>query len=87
VLEALVARGVNDVLVEGGAKLNAGLLRAGLVDRVSAFLAPKLFGEGGPSGFGPLEVDDPSQAIHLEDMQVTQIGEDWLFQGRPARKS
>ncbi|HVA24846.1 MAG TPA: bifunctional diaminohydroxyphosphoribosylaminopyrimidine deaminase/5-amino-6-(5-phosphoribosylamino)uracil reductase RibD [Chloroflexota bacterium] len=84
VLRHLAERGVNDVLVEGGAQLNAALLRAGLVDRVSAFVAPKLFGGCAPGGFGELGVLDPSQAIGLEDLSVEQVGEDWLFRGRPA---
>jgi riboflavin biosynthesis protein RibD len=82
-LRYLANHGINDVLVEGGAYLNASLLRAGLVDRVSAFVAPKLFGGSGPSGFGDLSVCDPSGAIRLEQLTVEQIGEDWLFRGRP----
>ncbi|HEY8691226.1 MAG TPA: bifunctional diaminohydroxyphosphoribosylaminopyrimidine deaminase/5-amino-6-(5-phosphoribosylamino)uracil reductase RibD [Chloroflexota bacterium] len=84
VLRHLAERGVNDVLVEGGGQLNASLLRAGLVDRVSAFVAPKLFGGCAPGGFGELGVRDPSQAIYLEDLHVEQVGEDWLFRGRPS---
>ncbi|MFI5266377.1 MAG: bifunctional diaminohydroxyphosphoribosylaminopyrimidine deaminase/5-amino-6-(5-phosphoribosylamino)uracil reductase RibD [Chloroflexota bacterium] len=84
VVRNLAERGINDVLVEGGAQLNAGLLRAGLVDRVSAFVAPKLFGGCAPGGFGDLGVLDPSEAIHLEDLSVEQVGEDWLFRGRPS---
>ena len=85
VLHRLAERGVNDMLVEGGAQLNAALLRAGLVDRVSAFIAPKLFGGSGPSGFGELGVDDPEEAVKLKDLEVQRIGEDWLFQGKPVR--
>lgn len=82
-LRHLTSRGVNDVLVEGGSQLNAGLLRAGLVDRVSAFVAPKLFGGCAPGAFGDLGVLDPGQAIRLQDLSVEQVGDDWLFRGRP----
>jgi diaminohydroxyphosphoribosylaminopyrimidine deaminase/5-amino-6-(5-phosphoribosylamino)uracil reductase len=82
-LKSLAGRGVNDILVEGGATLNAALLRAGLVDRVSAFVAPKLFGGCAPGGFGELGVLDPGQAIGLEELTVEQVGGDWLFRGRP----
>ncbi|HLQ33564.1 MAG TPA: bifunctional diaminohydroxyphosphoribosylaminopyrimidine deaminase/5-amino-6-(5-phosphoribosylamino)uracil reductase RibD [Chloroflexota bacterium] len=85
VLRRLADRGVNDVLVEGGARLNATLLNAGLVDRVSSFIAPKLFGGDAPSGFADLGVLDPNEAIRLENLEVSQVGDDWLFQGRPAR--
>jgi diaminohydroxyphosphoribosylaminopyrimidine deaminase/5-amino-6-(5-phosphoribosylamino)uracil reductase len=85
VLENLAQRGVNDVLVEGGARLNAGLLQAGLVDRVSAFVAPKIVGGDAPGGFGELGITDPNAALRLEDLEVQQIGQDWLFRGRPVR--
>ncbi|MGH2470740.1 MAG: bifunctional diaminohydroxyphosphoribosylaminopyrimidine deaminase/5-amino-6-(5-phosphoribosylamino)uracil reductase RibD, partial [Chloroflexota bacterium] len=83
VLAELARRGVNDVLVEGGAGLNATLLRAGLVDRLSIFVAAKLFGGKGLPGIGDLGVEDPAQGLALRDVRVTQVGEDWLFQGRP----
>jgi diaminohydroxyphosphoribosylaminopyrimidine deaminase/5-amino-6-(5-phosphoribosylamino)uracil reductase len=85
VLESLAQRGVNDVLVEGGARLNACLLRAGLVDRVSAFVAPKIVGGDAPSGFGELGITDPNAALRVEDLEVQEIGQDWLFRGRPVR--
>ena len=83
VLRRLAERGVNDVLVEGGGQLNAGLLRASLVDRLSVFVAPKLFGGCAPGAFGDLGVLDPGQAVRLDDMSVEQVGQDWLFRGRP----
>ncbi|MDE3074844.1 MAG: bifunctional diaminohydroxyphosphoribosylaminopyrimidine deaminase/5-amino-6-(5-phosphoribosylamino)uracil reductase RibD [Chloroflexota bacterium] len=81
-LRWLAKRGINDVLVEGGAKLNAALLRAGLVDRLSVFVAPKLFGGAeAPGGFGELGVEDPALALQLQHVEVTQVGVDWLFRG------
>ncbi|MBV8083934.1 MAG: bifunctional diaminohydroxyphosphoribosylaminopyrimidine deaminase/5-amino-6-(5-phosphoribosylamino)uracil reductase RibD [Chloroflexi bacterium] len=79
----LANRGCNDVLVEGGGQLNAGLLRASLVDRLSVFISPKVFGGDAPGGFGELGVNDPAQALKLHDLEVTCVGDDWLFQGRP----
>jgi len=54
-LQALAARGVTRVLVEGGSMLAAGLSRAGLVDEVVWFRAPRVIGgDGVPAiaGFG-----------------------------------
>ena len=42
----LGARGLTGVLIEGGGRTTSGFLRAGLVDRIELFLAPKLFGAG-----------------------------------------
>jgi diaminohydroxyphosphoribosylaminopyrimidine deaminase / 5-amino-6-(5-phosphoribosylamino)uracil reductase len=52
-LSALARRGVTRVLAEGGAGLAAGLLRAGLVDRLAWFHAPGVMGaEGLPAAEG-----------------------------------
>ena len=49
-LAAMVAdlgrRGINELHVEAGHKLNASLLRAGLVDELLVYLAPVLLGDG-----------------------------------------
>ena len=45
-LARLAARGVSDVLLEGGPTVAAAFVRAGLVDEVLAYLAPALLGAG-----------------------------------------
>jgi 2,5-diamino-6-(ribosylamino)-4(3H)-pyrimidinone 5'-phosphate reductase len=44
VMQTLNELGVKRLMVEGGATLNFELLRLGLVDEVSAFIAPMIFG-------------------------------------------
>jgi len=44
-LQELGRRGYNEVLVEAGAKLNASLLREGLVDELLIYQAPVLLGD------------------------------------------
>ncbi len=51
VLAALWDRGVRSVLCEGGGQLGSALLAGGHVNRLYAFLAPRLFGEPGVAGF------------------------------------
>jgi len=58
-MQALGAAGLTRVLVEGGAQIAGGLLRAGLVDRIAWFHAPAVMGgDGWPAaqafGTGPL---------------------------------
>ena len=48
-LDALSARGVRRILLEGGPTLAGSFLAEGLVDRVIAYLAPVLIGGGGRS--------------------------------------
>lgn len=45
-LRLLAERGVNELHVEAGHKLNGSLLREGLVDELLLYLAPKLLGPG-----------------------------------------
>jgi diaminohydroxyphosphoribosylaminopyrimidine deaminase/5-amino-6-(5-phosphoribosylamino)uracil reductase len=84
-LAKLARRGVTHLLVEGGARVHARFLAAGLVDRVAVFVAPKLVGADGVplfAGSGPARMAD---AIRLADVEVARLGEDVLVQGRPVR--
>jgi diaminohydroxyphosphoribosylaminopyrimidine deaminase / 5-amino-6-(5-phosphoribosylamino)uracil reductase len=71
-------RGWNNVLIEGGANLAGSALAAGIVDRVSFFIAPKIFGAGLPA-------IDASHAPELTDFTARQVGNDWLLEARPAQ--
>ena len=51
-LKLLGRRGLNHLLVEGGATLLGGLAAQGLIDEIQAFIAPKLV--GGAAAPGPL---------------------------------
>jgi diaminohydroxyphosphoribosylaminopyrimidine deaminase / 5-amino-6-(5-phosphoribosylamino)uracil reductase len=74
-LEALHGRGVRSVLLEGGPTLAGAFLRARLVDRVVAYVAPKLLGAG-PGALGPAGVSTIGAAIDLDVRDVTQVGSD-----------
>jgi diaminohydroxyphosphoribosylaminopyrimidine deaminase / 5-amino-6-(5-phosphoribosylamino)uracil reductase len=74
-LQDLAQRGVNELHVEAGHKLNGSLLREGLVDELLVYLAPLLIGQGQPmSAFGPLS--DLSDALPLQFHDVAPIGPD-----------
>lgn len=75
VLSALYARGVRGALLEGGPTLAGAFLRAGLVDEIVAYLAPKLLGAG-PAALGDAGVHSIAGAIDLEITDVTRIGPD-----------
>ena len=74
-LDSLGARGVNELHVEAGHKLNASLLRAGLVDELLVYLAPKLIGLGREmAAFGPLE--SLTDALQFHFLDFARVGED-----------
>lgn len=75
-LAALAARGVTRVLAEGGAGLAAGLLRAGLVDRLVWFHAPGVMGAEGQPSAGPMGVAVLSAMPRFRRVATEVVGED-----------
>ncbi len=81
-LSDLAQRGINELHVEAGHKLNASLLREGLVDELLVYLAPKLLGIGREmAAFGPLST--LADALEFEFTQVDRIGADLRILARP----
>lgn len=81
-LADLAARGVNELHVEAGRKLNGSFVREGLVDEYLLYIAPKLLGTGlDIASFGPL--DDLAGAVTLRFDQVDRIGDDLRVLARP----
>jgi diaminohydroxyphosphoribosylaminopyrimidine deaminase/5-amino-6-(5-phosphoribosylamino)uracil reductase len=84
-LRRLGRRGVTTLLVEGGGEVAASLLRAGLVDRLLLFVAPRIAG-GGISwmpGEGPARM---AGALAVRDLEVRRVGADLLLSCRPVPK-
>lgn len=81
-LRDLARRGINELHVEAGHKLNGSLLRAGLVDEVLLYQAPRLIGPGREiAALDPLARLD--QAMALEYLDVQRIGPDLRIVARP----
>ena len=82
-LADLAAREVNELHVEAGHKLNGSLLRAGLVDELLVYLAPKWLGAGtGMSNFGPLT--QLADGVVLQFRSIDPLGEDLRLLARVA---
>jgi diaminohydroxyphosphoribosylaminopyrimidine deaminase/5-amino-6-(5-phosphoribosylamino)uracil reductase len=79
-LQYLGERKITSVLVEGGATLNATLLRRRLVDKVLFFIAPKIIGGDGLSVIGTCGIESMEQVMRLRDSRGRSIGEDFLVQ-------
>ena len=77
-LEALAARGLTRVLVEGGGRLAAALLRAGLVDRIEWFRAPGAIGGDGIPALAALGVDRARDMARFVRIASAPAGEDVL---------
>jgi diaminohydroxyphosphoribosylaminopyrimidine deaminase/5-amino-6-(5-phosphoribosylamino)uracil reductase len=74
----LGARGLTHVLVEGGGRVAAALLRENLVDRLLVFRAGLLMGGDGLPSVSAMGIDQPSAAPHFRLGQVARIGGDIL---------
>ena len=72
----LAALGRHEVLIEGGAALGTSWWRAGLVDRVALFMAPRLIGAEGLPWCGPLGRQPLARAKLGRVTQLSPAGAD-----------
>mgnify|MGYP003646218235 CR=1 FL=1 len=77
-LQAMAARGITRVLVEGGGQLAALLLQADLVDRIAWFRAPAIIGGDGLPGIAGLGVSRITDMRRFAPIEVRQLGDDVL---------
>ncbi len=73
--------GVTSLLVEGGAQIFSAFLRAGLVDKLAVFIAPKILGAG-LCALQDLGIETISQSLQLTEFRNTRVGEDVLVVGK-----
>lgn len=81
-LQILGEKNICSLLVEGGSTVHFSFLKAGVADKVCAFIAPMLFGGKdampavGGTGFSRI-----SDAVRIEKMCMEQIGGDFCITG------
>jgi len=87
-LEELGRRDVLTVLVEGGGVVLGGFFDAGLVDKVTAVIAPIIVGAAdAPAAVAGRGADRMAEALRLQDVTVDRLGEDILITGYPEHAS
>ena len=75
-LRVLGERGLNEVHVEAGFKLNGSLLREGCVDELLLYLAPMLVGDAAQGLFNLPELRSLQGATRLDVRDLRSIGPD-----------
>ncbi|MFJ9618795.1 bifunctional diaminohydroxyphosphoribosylaminopyrimidine deaminase/5-amino-6-(5-phosphoribosylamino)uracil reductase RibD [Streptomyces noursei] len=85
-LQALFARDVRSVLLEGGPTLAGAFLAAGAVDKVVGYLAPVLLGAG-PAAVGDAGITTLAQALRLDVTDTARLGPDLRITATPAHPS
>lgn len=79
-MKLLGEMGIDSILLEGGGTLNYSALRAGIVNEVQMFIAPKVF--GGKEAKSPVEgngIEQVEQASKLKYKSIENIGDDILI--------
>ncbi len=86
VLTQLGQRSIQSVLVEGGARIAGAFLDAGLVDKVSFFIAPLVIGGcDAASAVGGTGAETIAAAMRLSDVEFKQHGPDIEVTGYPIK--
>lgn len=75
-LEELARRGVNELHVEGGFKLNGSLLREGCVDEFLIYLNPGLLGDSAQGMVNLAEMTSLDQRVALKLRSLERVGDD-----------
>ncbi len=81
-MEQLGKEKIDSILLEGGGTLNWAALNAGIVQKIQAYIAPKIF--GGTTAKTPVEgigVEVPDQAFLIKNRTIRLLGEDLLVEG------
>lgn len=87
VMEELAKRSIQSVLVEGGPSLAALLLEAGLLNKLTFFVAPLIIGgQDAPSAIGGAGVEKITDALELKNVEILPQGRDLEITGYPINK-
>ena len=81
-MNELAEREITSILVEGGGTLHFSMLKENLVDKVFAFIAPKIL--GGNNALTAVEgagFEKLSDVVRLKNFSAEKIGEDFLIGG------
>ena len=84
-MQRLGEKQIDSLLLEGGGTLNWSALQSGIVNKVQAYVAPKLFGGSGKTPVEGVGVDHPGKAFLLDKPVITRVGEDILLESEVIR--
>jgi diaminohydroxyphosphoribosylaminopyrimidine deaminase/5-amino-6-(5-phosphoribosylamino)uracil reductase len=85
VLARLAELEVNDVWVEAGARLNGALLKAGLIDELILYMAPKLLGDSARGMFAVPALASLADGWSVTFDEFRKVGGDLRIVGRVGR--
>jgi diaminohydroxyphosphoribosylaminopyrimidine deaminase / 5-amino-6-(5-phosphoribosylamino)uracil reductase len=83
-LEELARRGVNELHVEAGFRLNGSLVREGCVDEFLVYLNPSFLGDGAQGMLDLPSVGALEERLKLRLVSLDRLGDDLRILARPA---
>jgi diaminohydroxyphosphoribosylaminopyrimidine deaminase/5-amino-6-(5-phosphoribosylamino)uracil reductase len=83
-LEELARRGVNELHVEAGFRLNGSLVREGCVDEFLVYLNPSFLGDGAQGMLDLPGLENLEKRTALKVLSLDRLGEDLRILARPA---
>jgi diaminohydroxyphosphoribosylaminopyrimidine deaminase/5-amino-6-(5-phosphoribosylamino)uracil reductase len=86
VLESLSRRGCNEVLIEAGPTLVGEFLRAGLLDELVVYMAPRLLGSDAKPMLELTGISSLNDTPTFDVIEVTPLGHDLRMLLRPAQR-
>jgi diaminohydroxyphosphoribosylaminopyrimidine deaminase/5-amino-6-(5-phosphoribosylamino)uracil reductase len=88
VLDELGSKGLHNMMIEAGTGLAGSFVESGLVDKVAAFIAPKIIGgKKAPGPVAGLGISVINDALVLENITHTVIDGDILVEGFVSKSS
>lgn len=80
-LQKVLSRDIQSILLEGGATLAGSAVKGGLIDKVMLFYAPKLLCGPGIPMFAGIPAEAMNDALRLKHLTCRRVGEDILLEG------
>lgn len=73
--------GIDSILLEGGGTLNYSAISSGLVNKIYAYIAPKIFGgQNAATPFGGIGIPSPKDCYRLSKPSLKYFGDDILLE-------
>lgn len=81
-MRLLGAEKIDSILLEGGSTLNWSALKSSIVNKIQAYISPKIFGgESAKTPIGGIGVSTPEDAVKLKNTSIIKLGNDFLLEG------
>lgn len=79
-MQILAQKKIDSVLIEGASEINASALKAGIVNKLQLYIAPKIIGGDGKNAISSMNIDLVRNAVMLKNPKITQFGDDILLE-------